>query len=129
MPVFVPHNGSILGVPMNQDGYRRGIHLFNAREFYDAHEVWEDVWRESQGLERKFLQGLIQAAVAFHHHSRGNLAGACSLLKRGGENLAACPPEFGEIRLSALRKSLNEWQAALAEKVAPPEHPVIARID
>ena len=55
------------------DGYRRGIRHFNAREFYDAHEVWEDVWRESQGMEKRFLQGLIQAAVALHHHSTGNV--------------------------------------------------------
>ena len=44
--------------------YQRGIRHFNEREFYDAHEVWEDVWRESSGLGKKFLQGLIQAAVA-----------------------------------------------------------------
>ena len=41
--------------------YQVGIRHFNAREFYDAHEVWEDVWRESHGMEKRFLQGLIQA--------------------------------------------------------------------
>ena len=65
---------------MDVNGYQRGIQLFNAREFYDAHEVWEDVWRESNGMEKQFLQGLIQAAVAFHHHSTGNVIGACSLM-------------------------------------------------
>ncbi|HET7893596.1 MAG TPA: DUF309 domain-containing protein [Candidatus Sulfotelmatobacter sp.] len=114
---------------MNQDGYHRGISHFNAGEFYDAHEVWEDVWRESQGLEKRFLQGLIQTAVAFHHHSKGNIAGACSLMERGRENLAACPAEFGEIRVNALLKSLREWRTALEENGAPPEHPVIERID
>jgi predicted metal-dependent hydrolase len=115
-------------VTVNQDGYHRGIRLFNAREFYDAHEVWEDVWRESQGPEKRFLQGLIQVAVAFHHHSTGNVAGACSLLERGSKNLAACPPEFGGIRANALLKSLREWRIALAGSGEPPKHPIIARI-
>jgi uncharacterized protein len=110
---------------VNADGYHRGIHLFNAREFYDAHEVWEDVWRESEGMEKNFLQGLIQAAVAFHHHSTGNLAGACSLMERGRKNLAACPEEFGGIHLNELLESLDQWRAALAGGVATPAHPVI----
>jgi predicted metal-dependent hydrolase len=114
---------------LNADGYHRGIRLFNAREFYDAHEVWEDVWRESEGLEKRFLQGLIQAAVAFHHHSTGNVAGAFSLMERGRRNLTACPDEYGGICVSALLESLGQWRTALADGGVPPKHPVIAPID
>ena len=105
--------------------YHRGIRHFNAREFYDAHEVWEDVWRESHGLEKRFLQGLIQAAVAFHHHSTGNVAGARSLMERAHKNLAACPPYFGCIGVCALLRSLEHWRAALADGGTMPEHPII----
>jgi predicted metal-dependent hydrolase len=115
--------------PVNVDSYNRGIRLFNAREFYDAHEVWEDVWRESQGVEKQFLQGLIQAAVAFHHHSTGNLAGACSLLERGQKNLASCPENFGGIRLDVLLRSLAQWRSALAQGASDPAHPLIASAD
>lgn len=121
--------GNILAVILNQDGYHRGVRLFNARKYYDAHEVWEDVWREAQGLEKRFLQGLIQTAVAFHHHSTGNIAGARSLMERGSKNLGACPAEYGEIRVNALLKSLSEWRTVLQESGAPPAHPVIERID
>jgi predicted metal-dependent hydrolase len=114
---------------MNLEGYEHGIRLFNARRFYDAHEVWEDVWRESHGQEKRFLQGLIQAAVALHHHSTGNLGGAYSLMVRGGKNLAACPQEFGGIRVDTLLESLARWRAALESGGDPPAHPVIARID
>jgi predicted metal-dependent hydrolase len=108
-----PSISSMLTMTVNTDGYQRGIRLFNAREFYDAHEVWEDVWRESEGMEKRFLQGLIQAAVAFHHHSTGNVAGAGSLMERARKNLAGCPAEFGGIRLEALLESLERWRAAL----------------
>jgi hypothetical protein len=114
---------------MNADGYSHGIRLFNAREFYDAHEVWEDVWREATGVEKKFLQGLIQAAVAFHHHSTGNVVGARSLIERGRKNLAAYPENFGGIRLDALLQSLAQWRAALADGASTPEHPRIESIE
>lgn len=110
---------------LDSDGYHRGIRLFNAREFYDAHEVWEDVWRESHGLEKRFLQGLIQAAVAFHHHSTGNVIGARSLMERAHKNLAACPTNFGGIGISLLLESLEHWRSALARGAAIPAHPKI----
>jgi len=114
---------------VNSDGYQRGIRLFNAGEFYDAHEVWEDVWRESQGMEKRFLQGLIQAAVAFHHHSTGNVAGAGSLMERARKNLAGCPAEFGGIRLEALLESLERWRTALPAGGAVPDHPLIVPVE
>jgi uncharacterized protein len=109
----------------SSEGYRRGIRLFNAGEFYDAHEVWEDVWRESQGLDKKFLQGLIQAAVALHHQSTGNLVGACSLVERARGNLARCPAEFGGIAVGELIAELGEWRAAVVAGEDGPRCPMI----
>ena len=106
--------------------YRLGIRHFNAREFYDAHEVWEDVWRESHGMEKRFLQGLIQAAVALHHHSTGNVVGACSLMARARRNLAECPGEFGGIRVEELLVELGEWREAVVSGQAAPGIPRIA---
>ncbi len=54
----------------------RGMELFNRGEFHDAHEVWEDVWRDTPGPERAFYQGLVQAAVCCFHAGRGNRGGA-----------------------------------------------------
>ena len=67
----VCHNGFV-----DQAGFSRGIALFNHGEFFEAHEVLEDVWRAAPPGEKKFLQGLIQVAVSFHHRSTGNLIGA-----------------------------------------------------
>jgi len=114
---------------VDANGYLRGIELFNQQRFYDAHEVWEDVWRESVGHEKKFLQGLIQAAVALHHHSTGNMVGACSLLERSRRNLAIYPEDFGEIRLAALVLSLGSWREALLSGVPHPRFPKVHRIE
>lgn len=108
---------------MNLDLHQRAVIHFNAAEFFDAHEVWEDVWRASSGPEKRYLQGLIQVAVALHHHSRGNLAGARSLLKRASHNLEECPQDFGGLDLLSFKNSLGDWQRALAEDCPTPDTP------
>ena len=58
---------------------RAGIEAYERGDFFEAHEVWEEVWTEYQGPSRKFYQGLIQVAVALHHFGNGNLRGATKL--------------------------------------------------
>jgi uncharacterized protein len=59
--------------------YLKGIEYFNDCEFFEAHEVWEELWADYQGPLRKFYQGLIQVAVALHHFGNGNIRGARKL--------------------------------------------------
>src|SRR6476661_8640363 len=59
--------------------YLEGIEHFNKCDFYEAHEVWEDLWADTQGPSRKFYQGLIQVAVCLHHFCNGNTRGAKKL--------------------------------------------------
>ena len=61
------------------DRYLAGIRYFNECEFFEAHEVWEDLWQEFQGQSRGFYQGLIQVAVCLHHFGNGNIRGAKKL--------------------------------------------------
>src|SRR5262249_37101593 len=61
--------------------YLPGIVCFNERDFFEAHEVWEDIWMDCTGPERRFYQALIQAAVALYHFRNGNLRGASKLYK------------------------------------------------
>jgi uncharacterized protein len=41
----------------------RGRVLFNSRQFWEAHEAWEEAWLEEDGDVRLLLQGLIQVAA------------------------------------------------------------------
>ncbi|HEY1262150.1 MAG TPA: DUF309 domain-containing protein [Terriglobales bacterium] len=94
---------------------QRGIDLFNSCEFFAAHEALEDAWRAATGPEKLFLQGLVQAAVAMHHHATGNYVGARSVLQRARRNLSGYPESYLGIKVVSLRQSLSEWQEALAE--------------
>jgi uncharacterized protein len=100
---------------MESELYFRGINLFNRKAYLEAHEVLEDVWRVAPGTEKKFLQGLIQVAVALHHHGNRNVVGASSLLARAAKNLSSYPEDFGGIRMGELLDSIAHWQRALAE--------------
>ena len=53
----------------------RGARHFDAGEFFEAHEAWEDHWGKGSPEERALTLALIKAAVALHHLRAGNLAG------------------------------------------------------
>jgi uncharacterized protein len=111
------------------DRCREGIELFNRAAFFDAHEALEDVWRAAPQPEKKFLQGLIQVAVALHHHGNGNLPGARSVLRRAFRNLSLYPENFGGIQSAGLLHSISEWQRALDEGLTVPALPRIVVIE
>jgi predicted metal-dependent hydrolase len=102
-----------------------GIRLFNDAEFFDAHEALEDVWRAAPLEDKKFLQGLIQVAVALHHFGKGNSAGARSVLRRAFRNISLYPEGFGGIDSAGLLKEIAEWQLALDEDTQVPALPKI----
>jgi len=95
---------------VSETARRRGIELFNAGEFYECHEVLEDVWRPSGGAERDFLQALIHFAVGFYHHRQGNPVGAELQLRKGLRKLAGYLPVFEGVDTARLYR---EGQAAL----------------
>ena len=74
--------------------YLAGIVLFNEQAFFEAHEVWEGLWLESSGLERKFYQSLIQAAVGLCHFGNGNLRGALKLFNSSRAYMQPCGASF-----------------------------------
>jgi uncharacterized protein len=93
--------------------YQKGLEAFNSAHFYDAHEHWEEVWLETPHPDKMFLQGLIQVAAAFHHHSRANLLGTRNLLRAGLLKLDCFPEDHGGLEIEALREAVRGWLADL----------------
>ena len=95
--------------PLASDpAFRRGVELFNAREFFECHEVLEDLWRPTQGEPRLFLQAVIHIAVGFYHHQRGNRTGAELQLRKGLRKLAGYLPEYAGIDTQRLSREAAE---------------------
>lgn len=99
--------------------FERGMAHFNAGEFFQAHEVWEELWLRAPEEEKAFLQGLIQIAAAFHHFQRGNLSGARSLLAAGLEKTGRYPGNHNGIALKQLRDQAHAWLQALEKETDP----------
>ena len=66
--------------PEDWENYDKGIRYFNRQKFFEAHEAWEEIWKRTTDEEdKRFLQGLIQAAASFVHVERGNAQAAVEL--------------------------------------------------
>jgi predicted metal-dependent hydrolase len=111
--------------------FARGIAQFNRGEFFASHETWEEIWLAAPEPEKTFLQGIIQVAAALHHYTRGNLAGAESLLRVGLKKLEQFPADYRQIQLEPLRQAARSWIAALERGAACGAEalPLIARTD
>ena len=77
----------------------RFLELFNAREYWESHEVLEGPWREGGS---DFYQGLILYASAFVHVQRGNAHGVRAQLAKAERRLAGYRPSYLGIDVDAV---------------------------
>jgi uncharacterized protein len=96
-----------------QGSLAEGLRLYEAGEFFAAHEAWESRWLESQEPEKTFLQGLIQVTAAFHHLQRKNPLGTTRLLQAALRRLEPYPAYFGGISVTLLCSDIQERLQAL----------------
>ncbi|HEY8518011.1 MAG TPA: DUF309 domain-containing protein [Candidatus Binatia bacterium] len=96
--------------------------------FFEVHEILEPAWRTATGPVRTVLQGLIQAAVAWHHWQTGKLASAARLAGAAREKLAATQEgaRDGWDALPPLEvyRSVVAWEAWLLRGAEPPVPPL-----
>lgn len=124
--VDAPPNENATSVePLSPDGttsrlyapqYLRGIEHFNAGRYFDAHEVWEEIWLLSSDDTKVFYQMLIQAAVGLHHYERGNARGARGMHSNVVEKLSRLPSIFMSLDLVEFSRSFNVAIADLIER-------------
>jgi len=88
--------------------FTEGLCAYREGRFFEAHEIWEDLWRQTIGEHRKGIQALIQLAAGFLKLRQGNRIGARALWRRAsanGEGLAktlpSLAPVFAQARLLA----------------------------
>jgi predicted metal-dependent hydrolase len=114
--------------------YLAGILFFNQQEYFEAHEVWEDLWAECTGPERFFYQGLIQAAVGLHHFGNGNLRGAVKLYQSSRDYMERYPSPYLGLDKDDFWRQMAHCYASLLEGPEPdprlrPETSRLPRID
>ncbi len=118
-----PSSGRERTQPVSEDGvydprYLKGIDYFNDCEFFEAHEIWEELWADIQGPARRFYQGLIQVAVCLHHFGNGNIRGAKKLYHSCRGYLVDYEPHYLGVDVGQL---LGQLESCCAEILASQE--------
>ncbi len=98
--------------------YVEGLRLFNQEDFFECHDVLEELWSETLGEEKKFIQGLIQAAIALFHFGNENYGGAKKLYLTSTKLLGSYGSEYMGL---ALQRFLDDFAACFTELLANTE--------
>lgn len=88
------------------EAYLYGIDLFNNEFYFEAHEVWEELWFKTgrENPEGKFLKALIQISGARLKIKMNEAKPAQRLFKLACENFGSLPPIFMGLALQTLLK-------------------------
>jgi predicted metal-dependent hydrolase len=95
---------------------------FNREEYFEAHEVLEDLWRKTYGPRRDFYQGLIQTAAAFLKLKQNKPAPAARLAERALAHLENYRPVCDGLDVERVIELLQDVLAGrniLAEGARP----------
>jgi predicted metal-dependent hydrolase len=101
------------GVDARYAGY---FVLFNRQEFYEAHDVLEDLWLpDRHGANGNFYKGLIQLAGAFVHLQKKRLRPSAALFKLARTNLEKYPARHLQLDLTAVLALIADWLQRLEQ--------------
>ncbi len=85
-----------------------GLGFFNHHQFFQSHEILEEVWKDTTGRDKDFYKGLIQAAVACYHWSKGNRPGALTLARSAANYLKRYEPSYLGIDVATFVRQFTE---------------------
>jgi predicted metal-dependent hydrolase len=90
----------------------KGMELFNAGEYWLAHEHLEEAWKAEPGASRELYRAILQTAVVYLHITRDNYRGAVKVYKRVQKWITPWPEVCRGIQIGHLRRELD---AVIAE--------------
>ncbi|MBI5476610.1 MAG: DUF309 domain-containing protein [Ignavibacteriales bacterium] len=62
--------------------FKSGTKHFNQGYFWEAHEAWEELWREQIGEGKHFIEGFVQLAEGYHFIKGSKFSSAAYLLEK-----------------------------------------------
>jgi hypothetical protein len=93
----------------------KGLELFNASEYFDAHEELEFAWNEEESIGRELYRAVLQVAVAYLQIERRNYKGAYKMFLQLRQWLGPLPDVCRGINVAKLKEdSAIVYQALIA---------------
>ncbi len=88
--------------------YEEGWRLFNEKQFWHAHEAWENVWKRRPEESRIFFQGIVQLAAAYHLLLvKNRYGGMMKNFDKAEEKLKLFPSKFLRVDVAELLNAIN----------------------
>jgi predicted metal-dependent hydrolase len=104
--------------------YIQFIEKFNEGEYYECHDLLEDIWMEDKA--DKFLQGLLQLAVGLYHRECGNIKGARWMFGNAKKYLIRYEPARWGLDVAEVLEYIETCENALPDVDAIPYAEAIA---
>jgi predicted metal-dependent hydrolase len=104
----------------NIDNFRMGLANFNHGNYYQAHEYFEDAWRETPGPNREFYRALLHISGGFFRLTEGRPQAARKFFEHALKWLVEFEPNYLGFNISKLKKGLEEILELLVAD-SPPE--------
>ena len=99
------------------EAFERGVASFNRRAYFEAHEVWEDLWQTAEPRDKDFLGALIRLAAALHLRlERGGGRGTRNLLVQSLAALETFRPTFLGVDVDRLYAELSTYAERVEDK-------------
>jgi predicted metal-dependent hydrolase len=83
------------------------MELFNAGEYWLAHEELEEAWKQETGAVRELYRAILQTAVVYLHVTRANYNGAVKVHHRVQKWITPWPEVCRGIEIGRLRQDLE----------------------
>ncbi len=88
--------------------FQEGLKQYKLMDYFESHEIWEELWSDYYLEDKKFIQGLIQLSVSFVHLSNGNMIGANNLLNKSKEKFTQFSGTHRGIDISILLDQIKK---------------------
>ena len=99
---------------------------FNQKDYFECHEILEDIWFDVRDNSRDFFRGLLHIAVGFYHlRNKKNQSGALTQLNKALIRLENYGDVFKGVDLETLRAEVRKLISVLQKKGTPKNFPKI----
>ena len=102
------------------------VNKFNEGDYFECHEILEDIWFDVRDDSRDFYQGLLHISVAFYHLTKkNNFKGTLIQLDKAMQRLGAYDKVFSGVDVPKLTGEVKRIIARLKKKEVPKRLPKI----
>ncbi len=112
-----------------EECHEEAMRLFDAGNYFGAHEAWETCWGFAKGTEEEeFFKGLAQLGAGYTHWLRGNPHGVVALLGRAMSRIGSRGATHRGLDADSFARRLEDLriQAGRAERERTPLPPLRA---